>query len=112
MHEHIVWIDNAIAEGKESRQGVARYGRKEKVQGDAPSGPGWEAGPRLDDRPPEQNAGGEKARLFQFMQPHGTHAQFEQTGNVPCDDGCRTGEPTEHRLCHQAPKRLYCGATQ
>ncbi len=95
MHRQIMRINNAATKGKKRRQRVAWQGRKEKVQGHAPSRPRCEARPGLDDRPPEQNAGGEEARVFDFMPPCGPHAQFEQSGSVPCDYGCGAGEPTE-----------------
>src|SRR5580698_6673268 len=105
-------INNAAAKREKRRQGVAWQGREEEVQRYAPRGPRREAWPGLDDRPPEQNAGGEKARIFDFMQPRGPHSQFEQSGSVPCDYRCRAREPTEQRMCDQVSKRLYRRAVQ
>ena len=61
-------VDDCFAKSEVGGEDIARDGGKEQVEEDRPARPDWNTRPRLDDRPPKHESGGEKRKLFHDMQ--------------------------------------------
>ena len=64
----ICWIDHPFTKSEIGRKDVAGQSGRKEIEKDGPSGPNWNAGPRLDDRPPEEKTRRKKRRVFNDVQ--------------------------------------------
>lgn len=109
---HVRRIKYAIAEGEEGAERAARKCAEEKIEGDGPARPTRFGGEWLDNRPPEEDGGREKAEVFDFMPGVGTQSEFECGRNVPGEENDGGENPAEERMSEKFPAGLHGGPAE
>src|ERR1700693_1277653 len=102
MWGYVVLVNHAVTEREKCRKGVAWQSRQEKVDGDTPARRCCQVRPRLHDRPPEEQAGGKKARVFHLVPDRRPKGQFEESRYMPSYDSSCSNKPAKPRIGHPA----------